>query len=298
MPKTQQRQRAKKRHNPFVWIVLLDIILFAGLIYMVYQPEKPSWLDSIKEHFQTVQPAPEPKPAFYEEPLAELDEFVQMQPGHVSLWMMDLTTEEVHECRPGGYYCASTLKAPYALWLCKQDEAGQINLDKTIKGSTGWELLHEMIAYSSNDATDALSKVWPGTAESGFSDFLAELGFSSPQDCEITVKGIHGWITARDGGLAMKAIYDYCETESENADRLRTAFLDADHSLLWSPAPAAKKYGSWDNALHDMMIVYGEKPYILSVFTDWGDKKIDFPAEGVSMMDQLGRLAAEAVGAE
>ncbi len=296
MQRTKQHP-AKKRRPRFLWIVLLDAILLAGLVHMVYQPQSTTWVEKIQSQLQLEQ-SREPLPAFYPEPLAELDEFVQAQPGHVSLWMMDLSTEEVHECQPDGYYCASTLKAPYALWLCKLDEEGQIRLDKSIKGSTGWELLHDMIAYSSNAAADALSKVWPGTAESGFTEFLAQIGFSSPQDCEITTKGIHGWVTAKDGGLAMKAIYDYCETETENADELRRAFLDADHSLLWSPAPAAKKYGSWDNALHDMMIVYGDKPYILSVFTDWGDKDVDFPQKGAAMMDELGRLAASAVGAK
>ena len=103
---------------------------------------------------------------------------------------------------------------------------------------------------------------------------------------------------AADGGKAMQAIYDYTQQETENAGALKAALLAADHELLWAPAPAAKKYGSWDQVLHDMAIVYADEPYILSVFTNWGSADVDFPPEGVEMMQQLGHLAAQAMGAD
>ena len=93
----------------------------------------------------------------------------------------------------------------------------------------------------------------------------------------------------------MLALYEYFETGTENARQLKQAFLDAQHDYLWFPAPAAKKYGSWDNAFHDMGIVYSERPYILSVFTSYGTQD-EPPAEGIEMMQQFGHLVAEVLG--
>lgn len=247
----------------------------------------------------TTQPMPEPTPcpAFVPDALQQLEEYAEAQRGQVSVWIRDLETGETYYHDEGGYYCASTLKAPYALWLCLKDERGEIDLDAELKGGTGWELLHDMIAQSSNSATRTLCAKWPGDAQNGFGELLQQIGFSFVDGCEISLDGIYGWVSAQDGGFAMQALYDYFETGTENAQKLKQAFLDADHDVLWSPSPAAKKYGSWDNAFHDMMIVYGDKPYILSVFSNWGIADVNFPEESAAMMQQMGKLAAAAVGA-
>ena len=91
----------------------------------------------------------------------------------------------------------------------------------------------------------------------------------------------------------MTALYNYFETDTANAQQLQQAFLDASHNLLWLPDTAAKKYGSWDMALHDMAIVYTDNPYIIVAFSDWGDTDVDFPTEGTARMQQIGTLAAE-----
>ncbi len=254
----------------------------------------------------TPQPTPEPTPTpavaaqgIDDEPRRVLDEFLNAQPGSVSVWMQNLVTGASYSYNPSaGFYCASTLKAPYALWLCQRDDAGEIDLDADVGGATGWERIYAMLSKSSNGAAHALGAAYPGTAETGFSEFLRGLGFASPDGCDVVEEGIHGWVTAADGGKAMRAIYDYTQQDTESARALKAALLAADHELLWAPAPAAKKYGSWDQVLHDMAIVYADEPYILAVFTNWGSAEVDFPPEGVEMMQQLGHLAAGAMGAE
>lgn len=245
----------------------------------------------------TPEPTPLPETLLTAEAAVQLDDFLNTQPGTVSVWLQDLTTGDTYTYgESAGFYCASTLKAPYALWLAIRDEAGEIDLDTEWNGSTGWDRIYTMITVSSNDAAHGLAGMWPATADSGFQDFLTQLGFAAPEGCEITQEeGIHGWITAQDGGLAMRALYDYFETGTENAEQLKQTFLDAQHDYLWFPAPAAKKYGSWDNAFHDMGICYGERPYILSVFTSYGTQD-EPPAEGIEMMQQLGHLVAEVMG--
>lgn len=230
------------------------------------------------------------------EEAAQMDALLDSMPGSISVWIQDIISGQIYTYQPdNGFYCASTLKAPYALWLCQKDEAGLIDLNATVGSATGWELISPMIAKSSNGAAHDLGQMWPGSVETGFSDFLAELGFASPEGCEVVEEGIHGWVTGEDGGRAMRALYDYFETGTDEAKQLQQAFLAADHDLLYCPAAAAKKYGSWDQALHDMAIVYAQRPYIISMFTDWGDAEVSFPEEGRQRMQQVGLLAAEII---
>lgn len=258
--------------------------------------------ESEPEPTATPQPTATPEPELSsEKPItaaeaAEMDALLDSMPGSISVWIQDTTSGQTYTYKPdNGFYCASTLKAPYALWLCQRDEEGLIDLNATVGSDTGWDLIYPMIAHSSNGAAHDLGAMWPGSLDTGFSDFLSELGFASPEGCEVVEEGIHGWVTGADGGRAMRALYDYFETGTENALQLQEAFLAADHDLLYCPAPAAKKYGSWDQALHDMAIVYADRPYIISMFTDWGDQDVSFPEEGRERMQQVGQLAAEII---
>ena len=312
------RKHTAKKSNPAFTLVLLVLAVFAMLAALWYwsesalpvngedaegAPASASQPADAPQATPAPTPSPEPTPLpevlLTDEAAATLDAFLDAQPSTVSVWLQDLTTGDTYTYNESsGFYCASTLKAPYALWLAQRDEAGEIDLDTEWNGSTGWDRIYTMISVSSNDAAHGLAGMWPATADTGFQDFLAQLGFAAPEGCEITKEeGIHGWTTARDGGLSMLALYEYFETDTENARQLKQAFLDAQHDYLWFPAPAAKKYGSWDSAFHDMGIVYSERPYILSVFTSYGTQD-EPPAEGIEMMQQLGHLVAEVLGQE
>lgn len=264
----------------------------------------------------TAEPTPEPTPELLPKELdfAALDEFCSQQTGGFSVYIQDLISDQVY-LYDGDiqYYPASTLKAAYALWLCQRAEAGEIDFQQdlpNVYGSGGlsgsalseydgaaavpvWDVIHKMIACSDNDAVTMLASAWPAGEAHGFCDFLASLGFSTPYSCTITVDdGIQGIMTVQDAGLMMKALYDYFETGSDTALQLQGCFLDAVHTALYVPegTPAAKKYGSWDYAFHDLAIVYADHPYILCCMTDWGDKNIDFPAAAVESMQALGRM--------
>ncbi len=245
---------------------------------------------------------------------AALDEFCSQQMGGFSVYIQDLVSDEVY-CYDADiqYYPASTLKAAYALWLCERAEAGELDFGQdlpNVYGSGGlaesalsaydgaaavpvWDVIHAMIAYSDNDAVTMLVSAWPAGEAHGFCDFLASLGFSVPYSCTITVDdGVQGIMTVQDAGLMMKALYEYFETGTDTALQLQDCFLDAAHTALYVPedVPAAKKYGSWDYAFHDLTIVYADHPYILCCMTDWGDQNIDFPATAVETMQALGRM--------
>lgn len=315
--KTQTKYSHKKKMARWPWVMMaaVMILVIAGAAHsMLRQTADRAESETTSQAHPAPAPESEPQATTTpvptatpmpelndEEPItsaeaAQMDALLDSMPGSVSVWIQDIDSGQIYTYQPdNGFYCASTLKAPYALWLCQQDEAGLIDLNASVNGATGWDLIYPMISKSSNGAAHDLGAMWPGSLDTGFSDFLAELGFASPEGCEIVEEGIHGWVTGEDGGKAMRALYDYFETGTKDAQELKQAFLAADHDLLYCPAPAAKKYGSWDQALHDMAIVYAERPYIISMFTDWGDEDVSFPEEGRERMQQVGQLAAEII---
>lgn len=242
-----------------------------------------------------------------------LDAFCAAQAGSFSVYVKDLSSgEEYFFGTDAEYYPASILKAAYALWLCEMGEAGLVDLSGAVYNFYGeelasgalagyaasetipvWDALYTMIAQSDNQAVRLLAAVWPGNAETGFSAFLWELGFHAADSCAITMEeGIEGVMSIEDAGILMNALYEYFDTDTELARQLRACFLDAGHTALYIPVgvEAAKKYGSWDAAFHDMAIVYAAHPYILCCMTDQGDAEIDFPAAPVAAMQQLGQL--------
>lgn len=243
-----------------------------------------------------------------------LDAFCAQQLGGFSVYAQDLETGAVYTYNEQSeYYPASTLKAAYALWLCQQAEQGVLDLegdvgnyfsfgtleDTKLSAYDGcamipaWDVMYAMITVSDNNAMDMLVATWPGSEETGFCDFLYDLGFHAPYSCSITTEdGIQGVMTVQDAGLLMRALYEYFDTGTSTALQLMDCFLDAEHTALYIPegVEAAKKYGSWDYAFHDLTIVYAEHPYILCCMTDQGDQNVDFPPQVVAAMQELGQL--------
>ncbi len=247
----------------------------------------------------------------------QLDSFCAQQPSGFSVYAQDLESGEIYTYNEDiEYYPASTLKAAYALWLCEQAELGNLDVEGNVKNPypfgalantkmepydgissiPAWDVMYAMITVSDNNAMDMLVSTWPGSEETGFCDFLAELGFHAPYSCTMTLDdGINGIMNVQDAGLLMQALYEYFETGTSTALQLQDCFLDAEHPALYVPdgVEAAKKYGSWDYAFHDFMIVYAERPYILCCMTDQGDQNVDFPPAVVEAMQELGRLIYE-----
>lgn len=246
----------------------------------------------------------------------QLDSFCATQPGGFSVYIRDLTSGQVYTyAAEKEYYPASLLKIPFALWLCRLAEAGTLDLsgelcnlymgqlsDTTLAAYNDvgavpvWTAMHAMIADSDNLAMRMLAAVWPATQDTGFQTFLGELGYHLPDSCSITMEdGIAGVMSVADAGRTMEALYDYFETGTDTAQKLRQCFLDAGHTALYIPdgVSAAKKYGSWDYAFHDLAIVYADHPYILCCMTDQGDAEVDFPAAPVAAMQTLGQMVCE-----
>ena len=247
---------------------------------------------------------------------AELDEFCAAQPGSFSVYLQDLTSGQEYTYKADTlYYPASTLKVPYALWLCQRDDAGEIDLDTPLPNQfvgrmqgTALEKYNDfstiparaairaMIVNSDNNAVTLLTTQWPAGEDSGFPQFLADLGFAAADTCTITPeRHILGMASAADLGRAMEALFLYFDCGTDNAPFLKQCLLAADHEILYVPkgVAAAKKYGSWNYAYHDAAIVYAAHPYILVCMTDQGDAAVDFPPAATAAMQELGKRVYE-----
>ena len=130
----------------------------------------------------------------------------------------------------------------------------------------------------------------------GFQQFLADYGFAYAATCDLTPQtGIIGMASTGEFANIVSAVYDYLDSGSAAAAYLKTCMLAADHDILYVPdgVPAAKKYGSWDYAYHDVAIVYAKHPYWIVCMTDQGDENVDFPEEPTQAMQTLGQLVYE-----
>ena len=227
-----------------------------------------------------------------------LDNYLDSMDGVVSVYCIRLSDGYCYAyCPDTTYYTASLLKAPYALWLCQRADAGELDLNTTLESwlgtpeRTALEAMAAMITYSDNDAAGQLYHTWPAEAQGPFAEFLATMDIDRPDNALTDETNIQGIFSARDAGNLLVALAEYVETDSDNAAALKEAMLAADHPLLESDWPMARKYGSWEDALHDMAIVYSDDPYCIAVLTSWGDTEQDFPEPGASRIREIGHLA-------
>lgn len=250
---------------------------------------------------------------------AALDAFCAQQPGSFSVYLQDLSTGESYSYGENTlYYGASTLKVPFALWLCGRADADAIDLDTGIDNVfygqaalyAGTDLeaytnsasipartaMQAMLGDSDNNATTLLAAAWPAAFDTGFTEYVEGLGFSAAGTCSVTEDGgLAGELTVTELAAAMQALYAYTESDAANALFLRACFGQPGYKALYLPAGyhVVSKYGSWDGAFHDAAIVYAPHPYLLCCMTDQGDSTVDFPPEPVAAMQTLGQMAWE-----
>ena len=235
-----------------------------------------------------------------EEALTALNSYLESLDGTVSVSCVRLTDGYTYDYNADcEYYTASLLKAPYALWLAERADAGEIDLNTqlprldTAPAQTAYDAIYSMISQSDNDAATQLYRVWPAYTESDFSAFLLDLGVDRPYNALSDETNIQGIFSSHDAVKILVALWNYFGSDAPNAEMLEQAFLDADHPMLESEYDMAKKYGSWEYALHDIAIVYADEPYCIAVLSDWGDAETDFPEPGTSQITEIGNLAAD-----
>lgn len=243
----------------------------------------------------------------------QLDALCGTMTGNVSVWLLDVDSGREYTYNgQESYYVASLLKLPYALWLCRQEDSGLLSLDTPLPNLFYGMLedsalaayneaqtiparaaIRAMVAHSDNNAVMLLAAQW-SEREAEFVEYLHSLGFVNWEYFGVS-GGSQGYCSVSDFSAALQDLYDYLESDAPNVRFLRSCFVSADHNILYVPegVTAAKKYGSWDSAYHDAVIVYGERPYLLCCMSDQGSEAVDFPPAATSEMQKLGRLVWE-----
>lgn len=291
----------------FAIIMLLSILAgFIG-VWPFGGQEEPTVTDWSYSGYSPVasstraEPEPEPEPpielTFTEEETAKLDAMLSNwaavqgdadDGGHsVAVFFKDLDSGLEYVYNPDKkFIVASVNKAPYALYLYEQIEAGVASLEETFyitpqsvesslensgkikndptlpRNYTMEEMLLNLLRYSDTAAMRILLQRYP---VNGFIEYAQEkLPLHYPEDIR---ELMNARICALDAGVYLQALYDYTQ-DGLYGDELKTHLTESQYPMIRSEYPVAHKYG-WDvGAYHDMALVYAPHPYALAILTD------------------------------
>lgn len=182
-------------------------------------------------------------------------------------------------------FTASTIKAPEAIYIYKEAEKGNINLEDTItytsnyySGGTGIlkntpfnqeytirQLVSYSIIHSDNAAHLMLNNKYKS---SNMYNYWKTLGTS------YIFKSNSAWgsLNANDGVIYMEELYNFYKENNTYSEELLSYFKDA-WKVITVPNKdivVANKSG-WSNyALHDAALIFDSNPYILVVLSNRG----------------------------
>ena len=215
--------------------------------------------------------------------------------ANASFMAIDLASGKTLACQPDtALYIASAIKAPYALYICRQLDAGNVFEDEAIEyqdkfydeGSGNIKsaqpgtmyrldyLLQESILHSDNIAYRLLVN---RCGKEDFNAMLDSLGIT--EGMHFTATNIWPKATPRELALCWNEIYNYIQSDAPHSALLAQILTN---SSAYSPIrkafvyqrTVAAKYG-WDQSSYvDAGIVYsaeGQPQYLLALLTENGE---------------------------
>lgn len=214
---------------------------------------------------------------------------------NASFMAIDLASGKTLACQPDtALYIASAIKAPYALYVCRQLDAGNVFEDEAVEyqekfydeGSGNIKsaqpgtmyrldyLLQESILHSDNIAYRLLVN---RCGKEDFNAMLDSLGIT--EGMHFTATNIWPKATPRELALCWNEIYNYIQSDAPHSALLAQILTN---SSAYSPIrkafvyqrTVAAKYG-WDQTSYvDAGIVYsaeGQPQYLLAILTENGE---------------------------
>ena len=191
-------------------------------------------------------------------------------------------------------YAASTIKALGALYIYKEAAAGNLSLDETMTYLPRYRLGSSeatgKLSYGTKITLRDLVKYAVTVSDnSAYNMIVSYIGFNKLQEfgyslgAQNTLKGgdNFGNITANDGVIYMKAVYDFIQNNGELGKELESYFMESDDNYLVFEDKGIKaitKYGNYDVFYHNIGVVYDEHPYAIAIITTDAYKK---PADEV-----------------
>lgn len=214
--------------------------------------------------------------------LAELTDYIESD-GRISVYFRSSDGSYYTAGKEQNVLCASTIKAPYALYLLRMADAGQFSLDEelelkkeqiwdgggTVKDSPiGTKFSVRMLIRLSLEVSDntAYKMLIDRFGTEGFNKYASSKGYG----IRLIPNNGYGYCTAEDMGKMFYEIYEY---RGENAEFLIDCLLRTEYSeqieKALSEYKVAQKYGNQglNFGFHDVAIVYAPEPFVLSIFT-------------------------------
>ena len=205
------------------------------------------------------------------------------------------------------YYLASVMKAPYMLYIYRLALNGEADLEEKLVYTEAFRregtgllkemeygtefTIEELIGYcleeSDNSAFAMLRDKFP---EEGYVDYIKSLGVTHTDDAKALNQP---QICGETAVVFSRAIYDFIEEQNPYSENLRCHMTHSRNAMIYGGEgdEVVRKYGWHGGNFHDMAIVYGEKPYLLTIMTNLDLLEIEY--REYCIFRDLSKLIAE-----
>lgn len=222
--------------------------------------------------------------------IKKLENYYSADETHFSFYYLDLNTSfsvSYNETQP--IFGASTMKAPFIIYVYKQASLGNIDLDEKLTYtanfySTGSGVIQghkiggqysvrDLCYYAINDSDNIAYRML--ASRFGISNartFWEEQGVKSIYHNDV----LFSEITALDAGKIMKYLYDFSLEDNTYGKELMNYFTNALYFFIPKDGLVMAHKSGWAGfAIHDFTIKFDDNPYVLIVMSKRGEMEYE-----------------------
>ncbi|HQE04996.1 MAG: serine hydrolase [Tepidanaerobacteraceae bacterium] len=216
----------------------------------------------------------------------QLEDYIGTRPGKVSVYVKDFATGETLNLNSDQVYvAASTIKLPLVLYIYELAAQGKINLDAKLTYTPEYyaqgtgilqgepfggqytirELSRLSMEYSDNVAWKMLLDFMGQDKLTAYEKSLGAKATGGDNGLYIT--------TPEDMGIYLERLLNFSEEKPEYGNEVlhymaNSIFSEGIPQDLPDDIVVAHKMGALNDKFHDVGIVFGNRPYIIAIFTD------------------------------
>ncbi len=216
----------------------------------------------------------------------QLEDYIGTRPGKVSVYVKDFATGETLNLNSDQVYvAASTIKLPLVLYIYELAAQGKINLDAKLTYTPEYyaqgtgilqgepfggqytirELSRLSMEYSDNVAWKMLLDFMGQDKLTAYEKSLGAKATGGDNGLYIT--------TPEDMGIYLERLLNFSEEKPEHGNEVlhymaNSIFSEGIPQDLPDDIVVAHKMGALNDKFHDVGIVFGNRPYIIAIFTD------------------------------
>lgn len=222
--------------------------------------------------------------------VSELEKYYNDDDSNFAFYYLDLNTSfSVSYNAEQPIFGASTMKAPFIIYLYKQASLGNINLDEELtytenfytNGSGvlqnrevgGNYSVRELCYYAINDSDNIAYRMLASRFGIGNARiFWEENGIKSIYHNDV----LFSEITAKDAGMIMKYLYDFSIEDETLGKELMNYFTNALYYFIPKNGLVMAHKSGWAGyAIHDLAIKFDNNPYVLVVLSKRGEMEYE-----------------------